>query len=131
VSAATVRRLEAQLDGASSSEVAALRSGGVNLALYAVIARHVDSRARGDVVRAVAGRGVGAKEMEALLSALGWRDLAELGPAYRSERLQLLGWAIETLADLPKGHPKQRMVQLALRLPHSLASAGRVAGARR
>jgi ParB/RepB/Spo0J family partition protein len=131
VSAATVRRLEAQLDGASSSEVAALRAGGVNLALHAVIARHVGSRERGDVVRAVAGRGIGAKEMDALLSALGWGDLAELGPAYRSERLQLLGWAIETLMDLPKGQPKQRMVQLALRLPRSLASTGRVAGARR
>src|SRR5205807_9817112 len=41
VSAATVRRLEAQLDGATSGEVAALRAGEVSLALHSVIARHV------------------------------------------------------------------------------------------
>ena len=41
VSAATVRRLEAQLEDATSGEVAALKSGKVNLGLHAVIARHV------------------------------------------------------------------------------------------
>lgn len=36
VSPATVRRLEAQLDGASKHEVAALKKGAVNLTLHAV-----------------------------------------------------------------------------------------------
>ena len=53
VSAATVRRLEAQLEGATSSEVAALKSGKCNLALHAVIARHVPLNERSDVVAAV------------------------------------------------------------------------------
>ena len=71
VSAATVRRLEAQLEGATSSEVAALKSGNVNLALHAVIARHVALNERPDVVAAVASYSLRAKEMEALFACLG------------------------------------------------------------
>src|SRR4051812_48031659 len=41
VSPSTVRRLLAQLDGATSSEVEALRAGDVSLAMHAAIARHV------------------------------------------------------------------------------------------
>ena len=48
VSSATVRRLEAQLDGATSGEVAALRAGEINLAMHAVIARHVDADPEAD-----------------------------------------------------------------------------------
>ena len=54
VTASTVRGLEAQLDGASNHEVAALRRGTMNLALHAVIARHVAVDERGDVVAALA-----------------------------------------------------------------------------
>src|SRR5438094_135749 len=58
VSAATVRRLEAQLDGASSGEVAALRAGDLNLAVHAVIARRVTLSERAEVIGAVAPYGV-------------------------------------------------------------------------
>jgi ParB/RepB/Spo0J family partition protein len=117
VSAATVRRLEAQLEGATSSEVAALKSGNVNLALHAAIARHVALDERSDVVAAVASYSLRAKEMEALFAALGWRRLAALGPEYRQQRLLLLAWACGVLDGLPPGLPKDRLRQLALRLP--------------
>src|SRR5579859_5014105 len=50
VAAATVRRLEVQLNGASAKEVAALRSGDVNLAKHAVIARWVTSKERAEAI---------------------------------------------------------------------------------
>lgn len=99
VSPATVRRLEAQLDGASSGEVAALRAGDVNLALHAVIARHVSPEERTDVINVVAPYGIHAKEMEALFSAIGWRSLFKLGPEHREQRLQLLQWVREQRAS--------------------------------
>lgn len=117
VSATTVRRLEAQLDGATSSEVAALRSGKVNLALHAVIARHVAPEERSDVVAAVADYAVPTKELEALFVALGWRGLVELGNEHRRQRLLLLAWACGVLSDLPASSPKNRLRQLAMALP--------------
>jgi len=117
VSAATVRRLEAQLDGASSSEVGALRAGDVNLALHAVISRHVSPEERPEVIAGVAQYSVRAKELETLFVALGWRKLAALGAEYRRQRLILLAWACSKLDDLPPGSPKERLRQVALDLP--------------
>jgi hypothetical protein len=131
VSAATVRRLEAQLDGASSGEVAALRAGDLNLALHAVIARYVSRDERTDVINAVAPFGIRAKEMEALFAAIGWRALFKLGSEHRTQRLQLLRWACETLAALPRSEPKERIRQLALKLPVELTPPQVVAEAGR
>jgi len=117
VSAATVRRLEVQLEGASSSEVAALKSGSINLALHAVIARHVPLNERSDVVAAVAPYSLRPKEMEVLFVALGWSDLVSLGSEYRQHRLLLLTWACRILNDLPSVTLKDRLRQMALQLP--------------
>ena len=62
ISASTVRRLESQLDGADSQEIAALRAGDVNLSVHAVIARHVPSDERIEIIRAVSGAGIRAGE---------------------------------------------------------------------
>lgn len=126
VSAATVRRLQAQLDGASTSEVAALRSGKINLALHAVIARYVAPEERGDVVSAVAPYSVRAKEIETLFKALGWRKLVELGVEYRQQRLLLLVWACRILNDLPPGSQQERLRQVALLMPIRFGTSGGV-----
>jgi len=117
VSAATVRRLEAQLEGATSNEVAALKSGKVNLTLHAVIAKYVTLSERADVVGAVAPYSPRPKEMESLLVGLGWRSLVALGPEYRQRRLLVLAWACRVLDGLPPGRPKDRLRQMALQLP--------------
>lgn len=126
VSPATVRRLETQLEGATGSELAALRSGKLNLALHAVISRHVVLDERPDVVSTVAAYPVRTKEVEALFVALGWRRLVALGEEYRHQRLILLGWACSQLAELPHGSTKERLRQLALRLPLAFESDGGV-----
>lgn len=132
VSAARVRQLEGQLDGASSGEVAALRAGELNLALHAVIARHVPIAERADVIRRVAPHGMTAKEMDVLLHAMGWPSLSALGPKHRQRRLELLAWSCKTLAGLPKGDPRERIRQLALLMPLALpTSAPRAAGVAR
>ncbi|WP_349878824.1 ParB/RepB/Spo0J family partition protein [Micromonospora sp. HUAS YX12] len=117
VSAATVRRLEAQLDGVSNREVTALKQGNVNLTLHAIITRYVEPAERGDVVAALAPYSLRAKEVEALFQALGWRDLIELGAAHRIQRLKLLVWACDTLSHLPSGSINDRLSQLATLLP--------------
>jgi ParB family chromosome partitioning protein len=117
VAPATVRRLEAQMDGASSGEVAALRAGDLNLALHAVIAKHVPPAERADVISYVAPHGLRAKEMDVLLHALSWPALVALGPKHRPQRLRLLSWACQILTRLPKSHPRERIRQLALQLP--------------
>jgi ParB/RepB/Spo0J family partition protein len=122
VSPATVRRLEAQLEGANSSEVAALRSGRVNLALHAVISRHVAPAERPEVVSTVARYPMRTREVESLFVGLGWRRLVALGEQYRQQRLILLGWACSQLAQLPQGPEKERLRQLALRLPLAFES---------
>jgi ParB/RepB/Spo0J family partition protein len=122
VSPATVRRLEAQMDGASSGEVAALRDGNVNLALHAVIARHVPADERAAVIRTIGQRSLRTKEVEALFLAIGWRKLFELGPDYQRERLRLLDWACGTLTDLPANSIEEHIRQLATALPMQLDS---------
>lgn len=123
VSPATVRRLEAQLDGASSGEVAALRAGDLNLALHAVIAKHVRAAERSEVIRCIARHGIRAREMDTLFSALDWRSLAALGPTYSGQRIALLEWACRTLTCLPRSDPRERLRQLALRMPLRLPSS--------
>lgn len=120
VSAATVRRLEAQLDGATKHEVAALKSGNVNLALHAVIARHVDGFERGDIVAEVAKYSLRTREIDELFQAIGWDRLAELGDAHRDARLMLIGWACYELSQMDAGTISDRLGQLAERLPVSL-----------
>ena len=129
VSAATVRRLEAQLDGATSDEMASLRAGDVNLGLHAVIARHAPPEERTAIINAVRGYGIRAKDLEALFLALGWGLLIQLGDAHRQKRLLLLEWACATVAALPRAEPKDRLKQLALKLPLRLEATGeRVVG---
>lgn len=123
VSPATVRRLEAQLDGASLGEVAALRDGNVNLALHAVISRHVPAEERAAVIRTIGRYSLRTKEVEAFFLAIGWRKLFELGPNYQGERLRLLKWACETLSDLPADSIGERLRRLAMALPMHLDSA--------
>jgi ParB/RepB/Spo0J family partition protein len=131
VSAATVRRLESQLEGASSSEVAALKSGNVNLALHAVIARHVPLNERSAVVAAVAPFSLRTREMEALFVALGWPDLVTLGSEYRQQRLLLLAWACGVLDRLPPGPHQDRLRQMALQFPMDFGTGSRPALAAR
>ena len=128
VSAATVRRLEAQLDGASSGEVLALRTGQINLALHAVIAKHVNANERSAVIACVASHGIRSKDLDALLTAFNWRELERLGPKYASERLRLLDWAADVLATLPRSNPRERLRQLALAFPSELARAASMNG---
>lgn len=119
LSPATVRRLLAQLDGASAGEVAALRDGELSLALHAVIARHVVSAERGTVLSIVSKTSIPARELDALFVAIGWRQLVVLGEASAAERLTLLGWACDTLHRLPSGSIRERFAQLALHFPES------------
>lgn len=120
VTPATVRRLEAQLDGASSGEVAALRAGDLNLALHAVIAKHVAPDERAEVIERVAPHGIAAKEMDVLLQAIGWKALVELGPGFSGQRFGLLEWACRALAAIPRGNTRERLRQLAAQLPVAL-----------
>ena len=106
VSPATVRRLEAQLEGASNSEVAALRSGRVNLALHAVISRHVVPAERPEVVSIFARYPMRVREVEALFVALGWRRLVALGEEHRAQRLILIGWACSSARPTASGTPE-------------------------
>lgn len=121
---ATVRRLLAQIDGASSHEVAALRAGDVNLAMHAVIARHVDPDERPGVLSSVARSSVKTKELEGLFVALGWQRLVDLGPGYRDQRLILVGWALGVLDGLPHGSAKERLRQVALQFPLEFERSG-------
>lgn len=123
VSAATVRRLEAQLDGATSGEVSALRACNLSLSLHAVIARHVSVEERASVIRAIGPTGVRAGDLEALLTGIDWRKLTELGPGQQAERLELIKWACATLATLPKDSTRQRLTHLAMRLPTAFGDA--------
>jgi ParB/RepB/Spo0J family partition protein len=120
VSASTIRRLEAQMSGATSGEVLALREHDLSLSLHAVISRHVSSSERPAVIAAIGPTGMRAAELEELLVALGWKALTKLGARYHAKRLRLLRWACESLAAIPNGHPKERIRQLSLRLPSEL-----------
>lgn len=117
VTPATVRRLEAQLDGATKHEVAALRGGNVNLALHSVIARHVDTAERGDIVAEIAKHSLRTREVEELFTALGWGLLTALGSNYRTARLLLIAWACNALARMEAGTVEDRLSKLAGLLP--------------
>ena len=120
ISAATVRRLEAQLDGANSGEIAALRDGQVNLAVHAVISRHVLAEERLDVIEILGRTRIRAAELEGLFVAIDWTALVSLGPDLHPQRLSLLNWCCTHLATLPRGKPVVRLRSLALALPLSL-----------
>lgn len=120
VSASTIRRLEAQMDGATSGEVLALREHDLSLSLHAVIARHVDSAERAAAIAAIGPTRIRSRDLEELFLALGWKTLTKLGNRYQNKRLRLLRWACEALTAIPKGHPKERIRQLSLRLPSEI-----------
>ena len=124
VTPTTVRRLLAQLDGASSGEVAVLRAGGVSLATHAVVARHVEASERQGVLGLVAGSSIKSKEVEALFVALGWKELDELGASFRDQRLVLFSWACQVLASAPVGATKERLSHVARQLPASFERDG-------
>lgn len=117
VSPSTVRRLLAQLDGATSHEVDALRSGDVSLAVHAVVARHVDLAERAAVLDIISNSLITARELEALFVAFGWQRLADLGPERFEERVVLLHWACRALAGMPPASLKERFGKLALAFP--------------
>ncbi len=119
VTPATVRRLQAQLDGATKTEVAALKDGTVNLALHAVISRHVDVTERADVVNQIARYPLRSREVDELFQALGWEGLSELGSEYRTRRLLLIAWACRELSDMDRGTVSDRLRNLAEKLPVS------------
>jgi transposase-like protein len=125
VTASTVRRLEAQLNGASSGEIAALRSGDLTLSVHAVIARHVEAEERDPIVRMVGEFSIRASELEALFIALGWRSLTSLGIDHQSARFELFRWSCETLAALDRGPTRQRFEQMAALLPDVLVLSQR------
>jgi ParB/RepB/Spo0J family partition protein len=120
VSAATVRRLEAQLNGASAKEVAALRSGDVNLSKHAVIARWVTSKERSEAIALFTEHSIKTNDMTALFQAVGWDGLNSLGPQHKTARLRLLRWACAELTGPAKGTVKERLNVLATNLPLSL-----------
>lgn len=119
VSPVTVRRLQAQLNGATKTEVAALKSGNMNLALHAVISRHVDGGERADIVGEIAKYALRTREVDELFHALGWPKLAELGKDYRATRLALIAWACRELSEIDRGSVVDRLGRLAERLPSS------------
>jgi ParB/RepB/Spo0J family partition protein len=120
VSSSTVRRLESQLDGATSGEVKALRDHNLSLSLHSVISRNFSACDRAEVIRLVGPTGISAKEFDELIKALGWRALVDLGPTFHAARLELLRWSLNTLATFPKGTSRERIRKLALLLPFQL-----------
>ncbi|WP_456788347.1 ParB/RepB/Spo0J family partition protein [Cellulomonas sp. P5_C5] len=124
LSPSTVRRLLAQLDGATTHEVEALRAGEVSLAMHAVIARHVGSPERPAVLEIISGLSIRTKELEALFVALNWQELEALGAKRLGERVALLNWACKALVALPNGTLKDRLRQLALSFPTALTKSG-------
>ncbi|WP_270366388.1 ParB/RepB/Spo0J family partition protein [Microbacterium algeriense] len=124
VSASTVRRLLAQLDGVTTHEVKALESGEVNLAMHAVIARHVEPSDRAAVLEVIRGLKLRTKELEAVFVALGWQQLTDLGPKQFGHRIALLSWACHTLASFPSGTLRDRLRQVALGFPVDLKQEG-------
>jgi ParB/RepB/Spo0J family partition protein len=124
VTPSTVRRLLAQLEGASSGEVAALGDGNVNLTAHAVVARHVPPAERIGILGVVARTSISSKDLEVLFSALGWSDLAGLGSIHNSQRLRLFDWACTTFVGLKGRSPRERLRQLALSFPVEFANDG-------
>ena len=129
VSAATVRRLEVQLNGATAKEVAALRSGDVNLAKHAVIARWVTPKERVEAIALFTEHSLKTSDIATLFEALGWDRINDLGPQYKAGRLRLLRWVCAELSGPSRGTVKERLNVLAVNLPIHLESqqAARVA----
>jgi len=117
LTAVTVRRLLAQLEDVSQSEVAALRAGDVNLATHAVIARYVDPSERAGVVSALASTNIKAKDLESVFAAIGWQNLVALGPGQSSSRLALLEWVCVALDQAQGGAIKERLRRIASQMP--------------
>ena len=123
LTAVTVRRLLAQLEDVSQSEVAALRAGDVNLAIHAVIARHVGALERAEVVTLVASFNIKAKDLESVFVAIGWRQLAAFGASRSNGRLSLLAWVCGALDQAQGSSIKERFRRIASEMP---AVLGRV-----
>lgn len=117
LSTVTVRRLLAQLDGASAGEVAVLRAGGVTLATHAVVTKHVNVEERQSILDLVAKAPIKSTDLDALFIALGWKDLSALGSKFAQQRFALLSWACQTLATGPRGSMRERLGHLASQLP--------------
>jgi ParB/RepB/Spo0J family partition protein len=117
LSAVTVRRLLAQLEDVTQSEVAALRAGDVNLAVHAVIARHVGALERAEVITLVASSNINAKDLESVFGAIGWQQLAALGASHTSGRLALLAWVCGALDKVQGGSIKERFRRIASQMP--------------
>lgn len=124
IAASTVRRLLAQLDGATKGEIEALRNGEVSLAMHAVIARHVDPSERDDVLAVVGQMRIKTREVEALFVALGWQRLVELGAEQRRQRLVLFGWACAALQENQNGSTRDRLRELAAHFPVAFQMQG-------
>lgn len=120
LTAASVRRLLAQLNGATQSEVAALRSGDVNLANHAVIARYVGVAERADVVALVASSSIRSRDLEGVFVAIGWQRLSSLGVGQRDQRLALLSWVFQVFAKNPSRSLTERIRLVARLLPLNL-----------
>lgn len=120
ITASTVRRLESQLDGATSTEIAALRTGQLSLAAHAIVARFVAPDDRAEVIDLVNETGVTAPELQSLLVGIGWSALEDLGSAHRDSRLALLDWACRTIRTFPCGSLNSRLRQVAAVLPTAL-----------
>lgn len=117
LSAATVRRLLSQLEGATQGEVAALNKGEVTLAVHAVVSRHVRSEEREAALSAVISSSIRAKDLETLFIAIGWQKLSELGSAFAAQRLLLLAWVCNALQNAAPGSFKDRLQEVASQLP--------------
>ena len=124
VSPTTVRRLLAQLDGATTHEVEALRAGDVSLSMHAVIARHAEPFEREAILKILSGLTIRPREVEALFIALGWQALVELDDKRFVQRTALFEWACRALVGLPAGTIKERFRQLALQFPTVLEKHG-------
>lgn len=124
VAPSTVRRLLAQLSGATSREVESLESGDVSLAMHAVIARHVDHSDRAAILDVISGLKLKTKEVEALFVALGWPQLTAMGDSQFGYRITLFHWACNSLVELPAGTLKDRFRQLAMGFPSALEKKG-------
>lgn len=124
VSPATVRRLLAQLENASKSEVDALRNGDLSLSMHAVVARHVDPSDMSAVLEMIADSNLKPKEVETLFLALGWRQLADLGPSQQLQRLVLLAWACEVFAKTAGAAMNERLRKLAFEFPSAFEKQG-------
>lgn len=124
VSTTTVRRLLAQLDGASAGEVAALRDGGVTLATHAVVARHVRRSERQVILEILAQSPIKATDLAALFAALGWRHISALDSETSEPRFVLFAWACQVLGAAPKGSIRERLAYLAGQLPIAFERQG-------